>query len=179
VNKYKLLFSFMFLSFNFYGCVAQESGGNDCERWLENAVISVEKVTTDKRYEMALKQIALSCNNIVSEKIRSDVDKSLLLSVEDRQLLLQKTVANHYSDSCLDTKATEPASRLIYVCLGDDFPNGPMASMLGSIDAASYMLGKVIEKRLKASNLSEFHSRKFMLNYYMGAAVDMEGRSIK
>ncbi len=179
MNKYKLLFSFIFLSFNFYGCVAKESGDNDCARWLENAVISVEKVTIDKRFEMALKQIALSCNNFVSNKIRSDVNKSLLLPVEDRQLLLQQTVAKHYSDSCLDTKAIEPASRLNYVCQEDDFPNGPMASMSGSIDAASYMLGKVIEKRLKALNLNEFHRRKFMLDYYLGAAVDMERRSIK
>jgi hypothetical protein len=179
VNKYKLLVSFMFLSFSLYACFAKVTENNDCESWLENAVMSVEEVTSDKRFKMALKQIALSCNNIASEKIRSDVNKSILLSVEDRQLILQKTVASYYSDSCLDTKATEPASHLIYVCLGEDFPNGPMASMLSSIDAASYMLGKVIEKRLKASNLSEFHSRKFMLNYYMGAAVDMEGRSIR
>ena len=156
-------------------CTADNASKTQCDKWIVNAVKTVESVPPKDRFKRSLDQLQSACEQLIPDKLKQAAKNSLqTTSVSQRQTILQQATAPYFSKSCLDIGAGQSAKQLMHICLGEDFLNGPYTSILPNIDAASYLYGKVIEKEFKNARLDPFYAKKFLLNYFLGAALEFE-----
>ena len=170
--------TFLFICSTSSNCAAKDEPKNLCDQWIINAAKTVESAPSSDRFKRSLEQLQSACETTIPGELRQAATKSLAaLSVKERQNILLQATTSYFSKSCLDIAADQPAKKLMHICLGEDFPNGPYTPLLPNIDAAAYLYGKAIEQELKKSGLDQFHAKKFLLNYFLGAALEREKNS--
>ena len=150
--------TFLFICITSSNCAAADEPKTLCDQWIINAVKTVELAPSHDRFKRSLEQLQSACEITIPGELRQAAKKSLAaLSVKERQNILLQATTSYFSKSCLDIAADQPAKKLMHICLGEDFPNGPYTSLLPNIDAAAYLYGKAIEQELKKWLLVDHH----------------------
>ena len=96
----------------------------------------------------------------------------------DRSKVLRQASADYFPKICMTQAHASGSAILLHPsCLSPEFANGPLSLFLKNLDVAAYMYGQAIEKEFKKNNFDPSHSKRFMLNYYLGAAIEFESRN--
>ena len=169
----KTLLSIFILSVVTTGCYSKAKI-TTCPSWLDSAILAIESIPPNARYKQSLIEISRQCNDDLPLILKKAAQRSLSVSPVKRSKLLQNAAASYFSSSCLDSDSTEPASKLNHICLGKDFIDGSYTSITENISVAAYMFGKAIENELNKSKNNPEKIKKFMLNYFLGAAQEFE-----
>ncbi len=149
------------------------SGASGCEKWLSDANRTIEKVPMAQRWEKTLEVLAQACE-VVPAGLRGAAEKSLRKSrAEQRQAILEAS-SSYFSQACLPSDPGMPASKLLHVCLGSDYPNGEFGSILQDLDAATYLYGKALQRELEKAGLYEQQGRRVLGNFFLSNALSRE-----
>jgi hypothetical protein len=162
----------------FSGCINKQVLATPCEQWMESAVKAVESVPPAQRFETALQQVSKACKEAIAESLRNAAVNSLKhKDFTKRRKILMAASAPYFPDACQDTPVSHPAKRLLHICLGSDYKGGTYTSVLDNVDAAAYLFGKALEKNFNDAGIDADDQKKFLLNYFLGAALAYESNS--
>lgn len=160
-------------------CDAGASTTDNCTKWLTGAIKQQESVTPDKRFSVSLEQLANVCTGVFPQPLQQAIVQSKNVKADAQLIHLQKAVKTYFPETCSDTGATVAAKYLPHVCLGEDLNTGTYSSILENVASAAYLFGKVVEQELLKSELDKHRVKRFMLNYFLGAAHSFEQRQAR
>lgn len=149
------------------------SGAAGCEKWLVDGNRAIEEAPVAQRWDKTLELLAQGCE-VVPAGLRAGAERSLGKSRPEQLRAILEASSSYFSQECVASDPAMPASKLLHVCLGSDYPRGEFASMLENIDAATYLYGKALQRELEQAGLYKEHGQRVLANFFLSNAVSRE-----
>jgi hypothetical protein len=170
ISYHSLVFIAIMAWSSLAACAAQVTEVEDCSLWLDETNTLVGSVPVPDRYQKTLELLATGCE-IIPQSLKEAARQSLKSPSIEQAAILGRAAAPYFASACASEEFSMPASKLLHICLGSDFPHGEFGSMLSKIDAASYLYGKALQQEFINSGVYDQHGKRILLNFFLSNAV--------